>query len=235
MRPIFIQAMDLLGNEQEDSCVRDAAAAMLSVALEAGLAEAAAPVLFRWATGPGNGRSWLLPQSLAKVRSETIAVEAIRLLRREDTSDDVRNTAIDVLSGVNAALVDDQTLVSLAGREAQAEQFARVVEAAHQGRGVNQNVLVEIRDRWIGSKILEARLGSIAVAALTTFSAPYWRLVIQDEAARVRAEGVRLLAKEGDPHPSVRIISEKVVTEQVNVVKAEMLMALGKLVMRLES
>lgn len=227
--------MALLADEQEDSSVRDAAAAMLSVALEAGLAEAAAPALFRWVTGSGNGRSWLLPQSLARVRSEIIAVEAIGLLLRKDTSDDVRNTAIDVLSGVNAAFVDDQTLVALAGWDVQAEQLARVVEAAHQGRGVNQDVLVEIRDRWMASEILEARLGSIAVAALTTFSAPYWRLVIQDEAARVRAEGVRLLAKEGDPHPSVRIISEKVVTEQVNVVKAEMLMALGKLVMRLES
>lgn len=215
--------------------MRDSAAAMLSVALDAGLADtAAALALFRWATGPGNGRSWVLPQSLAKVRSEKIATEAIGLLRREATSDDVRNTAIDVLSGVNAGFVDDQTLVALASREAQAEQFARVVGAAHEWRGVSQEVLVEIRNRWMGSKILEARLGSVAVAGLTTFSAPYWRLVIQDEAARVRAEGVRLLAKEGDPHPSVRIISEKVVTEQVNVVKAEMLMALGKLVLRIE-
>lgn len=228
--------MELLGDEQEDSCVRDAAAAMLSVALDAGLADTAtALALFRWATGPGNGRSWVLPQSLAKVRSEKIAVEAVGLLRLEDTSDDVRNTAIDVLSGVNAAFVDDQTLVALAGWDVQAEQLARVVEAAHQGRGVNQDVLVEIRDRWMASEILEARLGSIAVAALTTFSAPYWRLVIQDQAARVRAEGVRLLAKEGDPHQSIRIISERVVAEPVNVVKAEMLSALGKLVMRLES
>lgn len=216
--------------------MRDAAAAMLSVALDAGLANtAAALALFCWATGPGNGRSWLLPQSLAKVRSERIAVEAIGLLRQDGTSDDVRNTAIDVLSGVNGVFVDDETLVALAGRDAQAEQFARVVAAAHEGRGVNQGVLVEIRDRWMGSKILEARLGSIAVAALTTFSAPYWRLVIQDEAARVRAEGVRFLAKEGDPHQSVRIISEKVVIEKVNTVKAEMLMALGKIVLRMES
>ena len=71
--------MALLADEQEDSSVRDAAAAMLSVALEAGLAEAAAPALFRWVTGSGNGRSWLLPQSLARVRSEIIAVEAIGL------------------------------------------------------------------------------------------------------------------------------------------------------------
>lgn len=100
---------------------------------------------------------------------------------------------------------------------------------------MNQDVLIQIRDRFVASKVVEARLGSIILASLTTFDVSYWRQVIQDPAARVRADAVSWLAKEGEPQLSIKIITERILIEPVNDVKAEMLLALGKLLLRLEN
>lgn len=212
---------------------------MVSAAFEAGvdgLPADAGLVLFRWLITGGAGRSWTLSDALGKVSNEAVTVEAVEVLRRDGTSREVRDAAFHVLTGEgHAPLLDDDLLVELVREhERDGQQVARLVEAVHEGRGVSQDVLVTIRDHLLCSKIVEARLGSIMVGTLTEFSPEYWRQVVHDPASRVRSEGVRILAKEGEPHQAVRIIAERLhLPEPVVLVKAELLSALGKLVFRL--
>jgi hypothetical protein len=238
VRTIFNEAVARLADPDEDPSVREAMAAMVSAAFETGvegLPGETALVLFRWLITGGAGRSWTLPDALGRVRNEAVTHEAVEVLRR-DSSQEVRDATFRVLSGTgHAPLLDDDLLLQLVPRhERDGQPVARLVEAVHEYRGVRQQVLVTIRDQLLYSHVVEARLGSIILGTLTEFSPVFWRQMIHDPSSQVRSEAIRILAKEGEPHASVRIIAERLhLPEPVVVVKAELLSGLGKLVFRM--
>lgn len=159
--------------EAPSSCstMRTAACEALLSAMTSGLMPPVGAVRLvwnYWKSCPSN-RSWRHATGIGDINDESIRAEAMAILDSDDTGEDLRDLAVDVLVGEgHIAHIDDRFLLGLVERVRtgeRAREAVRLVEAVHGARGIGPETLRLIRNRWSASQVSAVREGSVAVAA----------------------------------------------------------------------
>ena len=175
--------------------MRNAAGAALTTAMDDDIPLPAEYVraVWRWlrTTSPCSSTYWNT-DGLAEVPDEIVRVEALGIVRDPYTGTEERHLALRVLGGRgHAQHLDDQTVLDLVERARtgrQAQDLEGLLANVNTARGIPQEVLRSIRDRWTSSPSVGVREAAIKVG--TELLAPdlsWVERVLCDPDADVRA------------------------------------------------
>ena len=113
-------------------------------------------------------RDWHLGERLGSLPDEAVRQDALALLARDDGGEDLRELAVEVLSGdAHAGHVSDEAILSLAERVhdgSSATAARHLIAAVHRARGLQPSMLRMIRDRWAASVVSDARENAVLLA-----------------------------------------------------------------------
>jgi hypothetical protein len=148
-------------------------------------------LVWTWARTAPAHRDWHLAERLGSLADETVRVDALDLLARDDGGEDLRDLAVEVLSGdAHAGHVGDDALMSLAERAhngSSATAARHLISAVHRARGLQPTLLRMVRDHWAVSPVADVRENAVLLA--TEMAEPDMQFVermIADPSADVR-------------------------------------------------
>lgn len=193
-------ALSVLSSPEQPQSVRVAACECMLAALVEGLqlpTGAVQAIWSFWVSHPGR-RGWRHASNIGSIPDSVVHQEAIEILTREHGGDDHRDLAVDVLTGEgHRGLLTDPFLLTLFERASnanRARELQRLLEASHDGRGIETETLLMIRDRFASSPVPGVRDASISVAGLLVHpDFDFVRVMLEDPDSEVRCSMAQAL------------------------------------------
>ena len=185
---------DVLEHPSSTAAMRNAAGAALMTAMDDDIPLPAeyGRAAWRWlrTTSTFSGAYWNT-DGLAEVPDDIVRDEALSIVKDPNTGNEERYLALRVLGGRgHAQHLDDRTVLDLVERVRtgrQAQDLEGLLANVNTARGIPQEVLRSIRDRWTASPSVGVREAAIKVG--TELLAPdlsWVERVINDPSADVR-------------------------------------------------
>lgn len=146
-------------------------------------------------------------ERIGAVPDEAVRAEAVNILMNPNSGNDERWLAARVLAGSgHARHIDDNVVMALVEGAVTGEQCGHVynvLSAVHRARGVPNEILVSIRDRW-GVGPIEMKEAAVRVGIeLLDLDLGWIARVVMDPEPDVRVFIASQLEVEVDPNPAV--------------------------------
>ena len=175
------------------------------------------------------------PHQLGEVYDDKVFDSVVQGLRDPGAGFAVRYAAAEVLSGsAYAPLVTEELITDLVERgHIEPATLAGLIGEVHQARGVDGDLLRNIRDRWMASASADTRDAGVHVGGLIAKpERAFWTRALADPSESVRITAIRHVKRDGRTPFAMRAIQDRLELEQVNDVRAELCQAVSDLVFR---
>lgn len=230
-KDLFTIAECMLKAEDSTPALKTVAAETLLAASREGLPlhPEAIRAVWQWLVTCPSSTPWTAAECIGTIDDDKIRVEALDLLRTQNTGRELRSLAAEVLAGDgHAHRLDNCLLVDLVDRARNVDDVravSRVVTAVHAARGVEVHLLVGIQARWASSLIATIREEAVTFEA-TPLDTEFARRMLSDEAVPVRAAVARRIEWTEESAPELTaVVAENLEREQHPEVRAALLHA----------
>jgi len=170
-----------------------------------------------------------------RLQDPEVARDAVRLLLDQNSSTGVQDLALSVLQDQNLHAITEQDLATILERvmtESRARMVGWLIDRIHEERGLSNESLIRIRNRFASSNVAAVRAQGPAVSALLPrLDQEFAIRILQDPAPAVRSAVLEMLhtVEPLDAPQALLLVQAHLATEQHRNVISSCHLAAGHL------